>query len=287
MSVRRILTLAVSGVVLTTGALTGASAGTATGATAARETAAAMVAVSIDGASRVTMPGVVAPGANTYKITTTRRSAAFQVIALAPGYTVAQAQDDIVNGLEKEKLGALRRFEANATLLGGTSATKDKAGKLVLDLEPGTYYALETNKSRAPWTAFTVAGTDTGAALPAGATLKAVDSTTWARKPASIPHAGWLRFKNRADQNHFVILAKLAKGKTIDDFAAFIEDESGPPPVDLGVGLDSGVLSPGHDMAMKYRLPRGHYVLLCFWPDAGMKGMPHVFMGMYRGVTVR
>jgi hypothetical protein len=233
------------------------------------------------------MPSVIAPGVNTYKITTTKRSAFFQVIALASGYTVEQAQAD-VEGLEKNRLKALRRFEANATLLGGVTATRDKAGKLVLDLDAGSYYALETNRGNAPWTPFTVAGADTGASLPAGATLKAVDSARWAKKPASIPHAGWLRFRNRSDQNHFVVLVKLAEGKTLDDFATWIENEaSGPAPVEFRAGFDSGVLSPGHDMAMKYRLPRGSYVLTCFWPDASMKGAPHAFMGMYRGVTVR
>jgi hypothetical protein len=132
-----------------------------------------------------------------------------------------------------------------------------------------------------------VTGVDTGATMPAGATLRAVDSTKWAKRPASIPRRGWLRFKNRADQNHFVVLVKLLPGKTVADFAASLKDESGPPPIDFRFGVDSGVLSPGHDMAMKYRLPRGNYVLTCFWPDADMGGMPHAFMGMYRGIRVR
>ena len=38
---------------------------------------------------------------------------------------------------------------------------------------------------------------------------------------------------------------------------------------------------------MNYRLPRGNYVLVCFWPDANMGGMPHAFMGMYRGIKVK
>ena len=40
-------------------------------------------------------------------------------------------------------------------------------------------------------------------------------------------------------------------------------------------------------MAMNYSLPRGDYVLVCFWPDANMGGMPHAFMGMYRGIKVK
>lgn len=287
MSIHRIAALGASIMVLTAGALTGSSTAGAAGPAASSQRAAGMVAVSIDRASTVAMPSVVAPGVNTYKISTTKRRAAFQVLSLAAGYSVDQAMADGKKGLEKNKIKALKRFEANVTLLGGTGATRDKAGKLVLDLEPGTYYGLETNRFGAPWTPFTVSGVDTGATMPSGATLKAVDSTKWAKQPASIPRSGWLRFKNRADQNHFIILAKLAKGKTVDDFADFIKDEAGPPPIDPGAVLDSGALSPGHDMAMKYRLPKGNYVLTCFWPDASMGGMPHAFMGMYRGLKVR
>jgi len=286
MLVQRIAALGVSIMVLTAGALTGGTAGAA-GPAAARETAAGMVPVSIGAGSVVTMPSVIAPGVTTFKITTTRRTSSFQVLALAPGYTVEQAETDVENGLEKGRLKALKRFEANTTLLGGTTASSEKAGKLAVDLDPGSYYALDTNKNDAPWFPFTVSGVDSGATMPAGATLRAIDSTTWAKRPAAIPRSGWLRFKNRADQNHFISIMKLLPGKTVADFAAFLEEESGPPPVDFRVSLDSGVLSPGHDMAMKYRLPRGRYVLVCFWPDASMHGMPHAFMGMYRGVRVR
>jgi hypothetical protein len=286
MDVRRTAALAVTAMVLVAGALTGGTTGAA-GQAAERETAASMIAVSIDKAGAVTMPAVVAPGVNTYKITTARRSSALQVVALAPGYTTEQADADVVNGLEKGRLKALKRFEANTTLLGGATATKDKAGKLAIDLAPGTYYALDTSKSGSPWTLFTVSGVDTGATLPADTRVTAIDSTKWSKKPAAIPRKGWLKFKNRSDQNHFISLVKLLPGKTLDDFAAFLESESGPPPIDFGVTADSGVLSPGHDMAMKYRLARGNYVLVCFWPDASMGGMPHAFMGMYRMVKVR
>jgi len=286
MSIHRIAALGASIMVLTAGALTGSTAGAA-GQAAPSERAAGMVAVSIDRAGVITMPTALPPGVTTFKITTTRRQAGLQLVAFAPGYTVEQATLDVENGLNKNRIKALKRFEANTTLLGGVSASRDKAGKLAVDLEPGTYYAVDSNKTGSPWLQLSVGGVDTGASMKVDATLTAVDSTKWAKRPAAIPRNGWLRFRNRADQNHFVIMVKLLPGKTLDDFADFLEKESGPPPVDFRTGLDSGVLSPGHDMAMKYRLPKGNYVLTCFWPDASMKGMPHAFMGMYRVVKVR
>ena len=52
------------------------------------------------------------------------------------------------------------------------------------------------------------------------------------------------------------------------------------------VSYDSGLVSPGQTVAMNYKLPKGDYVLVCFWPDASMGGMPHAFMGMYRGIKL-
>ena len=51
--------------------------------------------------------------------------------------------------------------------------------------------------------------------------------------------------------------------------------------------MDSGVVSPGHSATFKYNLPKGNYVMLCFWPDASMGGMPHAFMGMHRPITLK
>ena len=84
-----------------------------------RERAAGMVAVSIDRAGVITMPTALPPGVTTFKITTTRRQAGLQLVALAPGYTVEQATLDVENGLDKNRIKALKRFEANTTLLGG------------------------------------------------------------------------------------------------------------------------------------------------------------------------
>jgi hypothetical protein len=122
MLLQRIAALGVSVMVLTAGALTGGTAGAA-GPAAARETAAGMVPVSIGAGSVITMPAVLAPGVTTFKITTTRRTAAFQVLALAPGYTPEQAETDVENGLEKGRIKALKRFEANTTLLGTRPAS--------------------------------------------------------------------------------------------------------------------------------------------------------------------
>ena len=103
----------------------------------------------------------------------------------------------------------------------------------------------------------------------------------------SIARRGMLTFENFSSSNHFVGLTKLKRGKTVQDFGDWLKTQAGPPPVNFGASFDSGLVSGGQTVAMNYNLPRGNYVLVCFWPDADMGGMPHAFMGMYRGIKLK
>jgi len=290
MSVQRIAALGVSVIVLTAGALAGGAAGAA-GQAAARETAASTVSVSISAAHNVTLPATIQPGVNEFRVTTEAKGSGFQLLQLAEGYTLDQAIADIDAGLEKGKIKALKRFEAHVTLFGGVNVLPGKVGKVAVNLPVGSYYAADIERNRpSAFTAFAVSGADTGAAMPEGSTVKAVKSASWAKSPKTIARRGTLTFKNHTDQNHFVGIVKLRKGKTAKDFEAWVnglmEGEEGPPPVDFGVSFDGGVVSPGQTVAMNYRLPKGDYILACFWPDASMGGMPHAFMGMFRGIRL-
>jgi hypothetical protein len=238
------------------------------------------------------MPTTLQPGVTTFRVTSAaKRGSSFQLAMPAPGYTPEQASKDIEKGLNKGNIKALKHFEANLTLLGGMHVD-DTADTLVVDLEPGTYWAVDTDTNMpGKFFEFTVAGTDTGNVLPEAVTLKARLDAKWAAKPASIPHKGLLRFKNTASQNHFIEMGKLKKGYTYKDFKKWIADlengPSGPSPVNFDVGLGSGVVSPGHSAIFNYKLPKGEYVMLCFWPDASMGGMPHALMGMHRVITLK
>ena len=281
--------------VATSLALVGAATLTATVTAAPAQSAATTspVVVSISATRVVTMPTTIQPGVNTFRVTTAnKRGSGFQLVRPAPGYTAAEASRDIEKGLNGGNLKALKRFEANVTLLGGMRVSRDKPGKLVVDLDAGSYWALDTNTNDpAKFFPFTVEGVDTGNVMPeAGAPIKARLDTTWASKPESIPNKGLMRFKNAATQNHFIAMVKLKKGKTYRDFKEwFLADQgpSGPSPVNFGIGIDSGVVSPGYSATFRYNLPKGHYVMLCFWPDAKMGGAPHAFMGMHRAITLK
>ena len=287
MSVNRIAALAASVMVLTAGTLTGSTAGAA-GQAAERETAAAAVTVSISETRRITMPATVQPGVNRFKVTSAKRSG-FQIIRLHEGYTVDEAEADIKAGLDRGRLKALRRFEANVTLIGGVPSIPGRTARFWVDLAPGDYIALDTfgRTNAAKWVGFTAVGADTGAVMPQGPTVKAVKSARWSKRPGSIPHKGTLTFKNRSSQNHFLFLVKMKKGATLQDVKQFLTTEGGPPPVNFRHSIDSAVISGGERVAFKYRLPRGTYAMMCFWPDSSMGGMPHALMGMMRTIRLK
>lgn len=282
MYARTLRALAASLCLIASGVLVG---GAAQASRPAPRTKAAPVAVTIDSQRAVTMPTTIQPGVNEFRITSAK-SSAFQIVQLAEGYTTEQFASDAHQGLDKNNIKALKSFEKNVTLFGGTSSKSDAPGVLWVDLPAGSYLALDTNANQlGALFPFTAVGADTGASMPTSPKVKAIKSTTWAKQPASIPRKGTLTFKNSALQNHFLILARLKRGKTIADFETWVEDGfKGRPPLEFGTGLDSGVVSPGRSIAFDYKLPAGDYVMLCFWPDATMHGMPHVAMGMFRGI---
>lgn len=253
------------------------------------------IKVSIGQQRFVHMPAHVRPGVHRF-VVRSAKSSAFQLLRARRGYTKREAVRDVTRGLiaEQSNIAALRRFERNVVLAGGVSSAPGTPGVMWARLDTGRYWAVDTNLMKlAPDKLRTVdvRGHRVAGALPAGPTLRAIHETQWAPKPATIPARGVLRFVNDSVDNHFIAMGKLLPGKTVDDFAAWVKAVKGgaemPPPIDeSSPGLDSGALSPGHAMAMRYHLPPGDYVLTCFWPDADMGGLPHAFMGMFRGITV-
>jgi hypothetical protein len=275
-------------------ALVSAAGLSAVAVSAPAQAATAPVDVHISKGRVVSMPTTIQPGVNTFHIVSAnKRGSAFQIVQAADGYTPQEASSDIEKGLERGKVGPLKRFEANVTLLGGVTAQGDAPTSLTVTLPAGTYWALDTNTNDpAKFFVFTAAGADTGNVAPSpDVTLKAKGSTKWANSPKSMPKKGTMTFTNAASQNHFIEMARLKKGATVKDVKKWLmspEGPSGPPPLDFSASFSSGVVSPGHSMTTDYKLPKkGNYVMLCFWPDASMGGMPHAFMGMVRGIKVK
>ncbi len=251
---------------------------------------------------KVHMPAHLRPGVHRFSVRSDQ-PAAFQLLKPHGCYTKAELAHDVNLGLNGNgpsspaALRALKRFERHVTLVGGVSSAPGHRGVLWAKLTPGTYWVADTDSSTTLTRnigTFDVGGPRVAGTMPSGPRLEAVDEATWAPRPTSIPHHGVLTFDNDSTDNHFLSLARIADGKTMADVRAWFEavakndPNAGPPPIDeTAPGLDTGVLSPGKRMALRYSLPPGDYVMVCFWPDAEMGGMPHAFMGMYRGITLK
>lgn len=100
-----------------------------------------------------------------------------------------------------------------------------------------------------------------------------------------LPMRGRFLFKNKASTGvpHFVVLQQVAEGTTTDEVLEYLQtsDEQTPPPAwAMPAEMETGSLSPGRSMTVDYDLPAGQYVVMCFFPDPKMGGMPHALMGM-------
>jgi hypothetical protein len=290
---RRLAVIATAVGTLVAGLVSGA---TVTTADAVSRTSAGAPTQSVDVFVRrdhtVVMPTEIRPGVTTFSIRS-RRSAGFQIVQAAPGYTKREFVRD-VNAFANENLRAFRRFEAGTTLLGGMPSTRKKPATMSVDLPEGTYWAVDTMPRliRAEKIlTFTVAGEDAGGKL-SGQVIRATGEHSWGKVTPRIRTQGRIWFQNPSDANHFVQIARLAKGKTMKDFRAWVNkvrqgDEMTQPPLTFRApSVDTGVISGGKSMSFDYRLPKGRYVLLCWWPDADMDGTPHAILGMYRGLRV-
>jgi hypothetical protein len=199
------------------------------------------------------------------------------------GYDLADFTRDVNKFGAKNDLKALERALENTTILGGLSG--GSTGTIVLP-KAGSYTpfwlgergvvagkALVARGAKRSTKAPKVDGTIIGKVGPA-----------WGGA-STLPAKGRFAFKNKGDEPHFVVLQQVAEGTTTDQVLQFIQtdDGSSPPPSWVLAGsMETGTLSPGRSMTVNYDLPAGQYVVMCFFPDPEMGGMPHALMGMLR-----
>jgi hypothetical protein len=92
-----------------------------------------------------------------------------------------------------------------------------------------------------------------------------------------------IRVDNAGAQPHEMVFVKLEPGKTIEDFARWVDKMQGPPPVSAMPGV--GVLSPGQTNYISDELTPGDYGFICFAADA-KDGKPHFLHGMLKQFKV-
>ena len=178
-------------------------------------------------------------------------------------------------------------LEHHFTAIGGTGTGTD----LLVRLDPGTYYLADTaiqSTTSDLVTVVHVGGGWTKTSTPrVTGTITAVGDMDWAKWPRTIGHEGTLKFVNASSDWHFVELLQLKPGVTYAQLKDVVENGGDPSTISSPTAADysTGVISPHHTQLSTYDLPKGHYALMCWWPDEN--GMPHAVMGMFRLIDLR
>jgi hypothetical protein len=186
-----------------------------------------------------------------------------------------------------------------ATFLGGPNAVVGPmVSDVTLDLAPGSYAVLcvipspndgKPHVMKGMSKAFTVVPSDVARAAPVeDLTLTLSDyAFTWSGPVTPGRHV--VKVVNTASQDHELILAQLAQGKTVGDMMKFIEElekgtVSGPPPGTPWSGIAN--MAPGQVNYVTVDLPAGEYGQICVAPDA-KDGKPHAVHGMVSQISVK
>ncbi len=200
------------------------------------------------------------------------------------GYDAEKFAADVNKFGAKNDIKALKRAVAKTTILGGFAG--GGSGTIVLP-RAGSYTPFSIGeRGIVLGDAIRVRGPARKTSLPKGdGKIIAKNGPSWGGA-SHLPKKGSFLLKNRGNTGvpHFVILQQVAEGTTTDQvLEALQSEEEGPPPSwALPASFETGSVSPGRSLTADYNLPAGQYVVMCFFPDPKMGGMPHSLMGMLR-----
>ncbi len=184
-----------------------------------------------------------------------------------------------------QELGA-NKIPTWVTWLGGPNVTLPEATtETVIELTPGNYAALcvvptadgTLHVAKGMVRQLTVKSAATSTTPPsADIDLTLTDFAFGVDKPITAgPHV--IRVQNLAEQSHELVLVKLEPGKTVQEFATWMQMQQGPPP-----GAVIGGTTPQSKGVISYVMATftpGDYGFICFVPDA-KDGKPHLRHGM-------
>lgn len=199
------------------------------------------------------------------------------------GYDAADFTADINKFGAKNDIKALKRALANTRIIGGFES--GGSGTIVFP-RAGSYTPFSIGE-RGLVVGDPVVVRGPARTSPPPSTdgrIIAKNGPAWGGA-SHLPTKGRFLFKNRGNTGvpHFVILQQVVEGTTTDQVLEYLQSGvETPPPWGLPAGMETGSLSPGRSMTVNYDLPAGQYVVMCFFPDPKMGGMPHALMGMLR-----
>jgi hypothetical protein len=196
--------------------------------------------------------------------------------------------EEVVEGLEAAMNGkAFPDWFFAAGGIGTTAAGKSQTVTQVL--EPGTYYAFNTEGSQdqsdpASIPAVEVSGETSDETVGADETVDAFEYGFEADQLSAGETE--IAFDNTGAQPHHLLAAPLTGDNTAEDVEQAFKSEKGPPPFDEKGFLSTAVLEGGEGQLVTLDLKPGRYVLFCFISDR-QGGQPHALKGMVDEVEVR
>jgi hypothetical protein len=229
----------------------------------------------------------VAPGFAIFRVEARHGEHTLQLLRLEDGYTVRQAKQDMGRAFEGHKR-AIRRVDNKILWLGGSVATPERVGRFSETLFAGTYVVLDQEHDTLTRLHVTGASVDGGTVAASSVVTAATGKrdNVFRVPDSTLPHAGWTLFRDRAAEPHFMILQQVARSTTRQDVRRYFASGSQDDPSWIRSAFTStGVISPDTQIYFHYRLPRGRYLMICFWPSIDT-GMPHGLMGMYKLVEL-
>ncbi len=195
---------------------------------------------------------------------------------------------EVVKGLEAAMAGkAFPNWFFAAGGVGTTAAGKSQTVTQVL--EPGTYYAFNTEGSQdqsdpASVPAVEVSGDASEETVEADETVDAFEYGFKAEQLTSGKTE--IAFENTGAQPHHLLAAPLTGNSTAEDVEQAFKSEKGKPPFDEKGFQSTAVLEGGEGQLVTLDLKPGRYVLFCFITDR-QGGPPHALKGMVDEVEVK
>lgn len=202
-----------------------------------------------------------------------------QLVRLADGKTVADLEAALKDAGPPPSW---------ATFVGGpNAAAPGQQSASTSELTPGSYVALcaipgpdgvpHVMKGMAQPFEVTANQSATAALPVAQDTIRLADYTFQLSRPLTAGHHTIL-VVNGGPQAHELVLLRLAPGKTVKDFGAWIDSGMKTPPPAMPMG-GVGALAKGAQSEISVDLQPGAYGLVCFVPDAH-DGKYHLLHGM-------
>lgn len=198
-----------------------------------------------------------------------------------------RSAEEVIEGLGKAIRG--QAFPEWFFAAGGVGAVgPDESATVTQVLEPGSYYAFNTESDGPPdpEDAATIEVTGEGSDEEPGEADATVEAGEYVFQAETLPSGtNEVLFDNIGAQPHHLIASKLIGDSTVEEVEQFFKTEKGEPPLSEKGTQATAVLEGGEAQIVTLDLEPGRYALYCFITDRE-GGPPHVFKGMIDEVEV-